>query len=442
MNPPGTFRFRPERRLFANVAALGAIQVCRKTLPMLTLPYLARVLGSEAWGLVTFFQSFAACGIVAIEFGFSLSASRDVARNRGDKKKLAEVTAGVFGAQLGLAALVILSTLAAGLCIAPLRHHPLFTGAALVWSVAEGCSPFWYFLGLEEMGLIAALEISTKLVAAAGVFLLVHAAADAPRVIMLQAAASGLALGVGLLMIRRRHPLLTLARDSVRHAFKVGWPMFALRSAESLYTAGNGFLLGVLSTPYLVAYFAGPEKISRALFGLFNPLRDALYPRLSSLTPNSPRQAARLAWIGTVLTTAGGLLIGVAVYIFAPRLVLLAMGPGFAPAIPVLRILAVLPVVRAITQSASLQWLLPHGKEGTFIRVTLVAAAVHLVLVGIFARRYTYVGMAWIVLVSETLVCLLSVAAARKMVRSKPAPPPSAEEMVLAEVAVSPECGA
>jgi PST family polysaccharide transporter len=415
-------RSHPERRLFANVAALSAIQVCRKAVPLLTLPYLARVLGFEGWGLLTFFQSYGACAIVAIEFGFSLSASRDIAQSRNDKEKLAEVTSAVLGAQLWLSALVVAATLALGFWIKPLHAHPAFTIAALLWALTEGCSPFWYFLGVEEMKPIAVLEISTKLLASAGVFLLVRRPEDGPLVLALQAGASGLALAIGLGLIRRRRPFAAFQWSSVARALKVGWPMFAIRSAESLYTVGNAFLLGVLASPSVVGCFAGPEKISRALFGLFNPLRDALYPRLSSLTRQSPVQAARLARIGTALTAAGGLLIAAGVFAFAPLLIRLAMGPGFGPAVPVLRVLAVLPILRAVSQSASLQWLLPRGKEATVIRIILFAAVAHVGMVMLVARRYTYNGMAWVVLASESLVCVLSVAAAVKASPPKAAP--------------------
>ncbi len=433
-------RQHSERRLLANVLALSAIQVCRKTLPLLTLPYLARVLGSESWGLLMFFQSFGACAVVVIEFGFSLSASRDVAQHRGSSAELSDVVGGVFGAQLALCSLVVLAALLAGFWIHPLHANYAFTIAALLWALAEGCSPFWYFLGLERMAPIAVLEISTKVLATAGVFLLVDAPGEGARVLLLQAGASALSLAVGLAMMWRRNSIGAVTLEATRRALKVGWPMFIMRSAESLYTVGNAFLLGVLASPSVVGYFAGPEKISRALFGLFNPLRDALYPRLSSLTHRAPTQAARLARIGTVVTIAGGAAIGAGVFFFAPLLIRLGMGPGFAPAIPVLRVLALLPVLRAISQSASLQWLLPHGKETTFTRIILGAAVVHVALVVLLAPRYTYHGMAWSVVASETVVVVLSVAAAVKLAAVKLAPAKSTAAPAFPKPVPAPDC--
>ena len=65
--------------LLQNAMALWTVQFFRKTIPLITIPYLARVLGPEGWGLVAIFQSLAACLALLMEFGFELSATRQVA---------------------------------------------------------------------------------------------------------------------------------------------------------------------------------------------------------------------------------------------------------------------------------------------------------------------------------------------------------------------------
>jgi polysaccharide transporter, PST family len=407
-----TIREYAAEGFFANVLALSAVQACRKTLPLLTLPYLARVLGPDGWGLLTFFQSFAACVTVVIEFGFGLSGSRDVARSRHSPSELSEVVSGVFGAQALIAAVVLVAACLLAFWIAPLGAHPALAGAALLWAVAEGCCPFWYFVGIEKMSVIATLEIATKILATGGVFLYVRAPGDGARVLLLQAGASALSWAVARHLISRRHAIAPMSAALVRRSLKAGWPMFVIRGTESLYTVGNAFLLGMLAPAAAVGFFAGPEKISRALFGLFNPVRDVLYPRISSLSLSAPQKAVRLARAGTVATIVAGLLIGAGVFLTAPLLIRLALGPGFAEAVPVLRLLGMLPAILAVIQSVSLQWLLPQGRESTLTRITLIAGAAHLSLVFLWAPRYAHMGMAWAVLASQTLACIMGVAAA------------------------------
>ena len=111
-----------------------------------------------------------------------------------------------------------------------------------------------------------------------------------------------------------RFPTVRLVREALRSS----WGMFLFRSAEMLYTMSNVFLPGLFAPAAVVGYFAGAERLSRSIFGLFNPIRDALYPRLSALVQKSPRDAARLARVSMAVTTGGGFLMGLALTL-APR---------------------------------------------------------------------------------------------------------------------------
>jgi len=191
----------------------------------------------------------------------------------------------------------------------------------------------------------------------------------------------------------------------VRDALQTGWPLFLLRGSESFYTLGNAFILGFFVGPTAVGYFAGPEKITRALAGLFNPIRQTLYPRLSRLMHTSPDKGARLARAGMSVTGLGGLVLGVTVFLFAPWLVRIVFGAQFAPAVNVLRLLAILPPLVSVTQSIGMQWLLPLGKERVVTRTVMMAGLLHIALVFALVPKFHQAGMACVVLCSEAFVC-------------------------------------
>src|SRR5438552_15705112 len=118
-----------------------------------------------------------------------------------------------------------------------------------------------------------------------------------------------------------------------------------------LYTMRNALILGLFAAPAIVGYFAAAEKISRAVYGLFNPIRASLDPRLSHLVRESPRQARRVARMGVAVTGSGGLVLGIFLFAFAPFIVRVLLGGDFEPAVHVLRLLALLPPLGSITQS-------------------------------------------------------------------------------------------
>jgi PST family polysaccharide transporter len=193
--------------------------------------------------------------------------------------------------------------------------------------------------------------------------------------------------------------------------------MFVFRSGESLYGVGNAFILGLFVSPVQVGYFASAEKISRAMFGLLNPIRETLYPRLSNMVNRSPKDALRLARTGVTVMMSGGVLLGAGVFLLAPVLIRLLVGQAFTPAVAVLRILSVLPVLLAVTQSAGMQWLIPLGRDADVNRVILQAGVLNVVLAVWLAPRFAQTGMAWSVVCAEMFV---SCSLIRAVWRSRP----------------------
>ncbi|MEA2540244.1 MAG: hypothetical protein QOH35_1610, partial [Acidobacteriaceae bacterium] len=79
------------RGLVQNVIALYGVQICTYALPLITFPYLARVLGPSGWGSVVFAQAIGAVIAVFVEYGFDLSASRETSRHRNEPGLLSEL---------------------------------------------------------------------------------------------------------------------------------------------------------------------------------------------------------------------------------------------------------------------------------------------------------------------------------------------------------------
>jgi PST family polysaccharide transporter len=271
------------------------------------------------------------------------------------------------------------------------------------------------------MKIVAAMEVITKCAAAAGVFVFVHRPDDAWRVLGLQAAASVLSTGCGLGLAYRQIAMRMPTPRLVGEALRTGWTMFLFRSSAMLYTTGNSFLLGLFAPPVAVGYFAGAEKISKAFMGLLNPLNQALYPRLSHLARHNPKEGSQLLRINALLVAICGVMLGVAVYVFAPQLVRILLGPQLAPAIPVLRLLAILPPLIGMNTVLSTQWMAPLGMDGTLNGIICGAGLLNVGLAVILAPRYREMGMACAVIGAELFIALTaSVILARRSGRSEP----------------------
>jgi PST family polysaccharide transporter len=398
-------RFLPDL-VIKNTFALYGVQAGRKLIPLASLPWLARVLGPAGWGEMAFVSAMAELIVIVIEFGFTLSATRSIARFRHEPVACGRIVAGVFAAQALLAGIGIAAAVLSSRFIPLFRNHPSLLAAGLVYAVAQGFNPLWYFQGMEQLRLAAALEVGAKTVALGALFLFVHKPEDVWRALIIQALNPIIAIAAGVFLVSQTsfvcRPEWTMVRDAMRD----GWHMFTYRSAESLYGVANSFLLGLYTGPVLVGFFSASEKISRATAGLANPIRESLYPRISNLAYKDSMEACRLARIGTYLMVSAGTLCSAGLLLFAHPVILLLMGSSFEPAVTVLRILSPLPLLLAVTFSSGQLWLIPHGRDKVVSHVVICAAALNLGLSFWLGRRWAHTGMAVTVLISEAVVAV------------------------------------
>ncbi len=387
-----------------NIAALFSVQIASYVIPLLLVPYLARVLGPSGWGRLAFAQSFSAYLALVIEFGFGLSGVREVARNRDNPERLGQLIAGVNGAKLVLA----LACGCVALALAPhlqiFRSAPRLAWAAFALALCQSSSMVWYFQGLERLKLVAALDFISRLIAALLIVLLVRMPGQEWRVLSLQALGALAASVVAAGLAWREVPLVVPRCWEILVTLRLGASMFLFRSAVSLYTVGNAFILGLFVSPQMVGYYAGAEKISKAILSLVQPVSGALYPRLSHLVREAPQRAARLARISFAVMGGGGAVMGLCACLGAPLLVRLILGAGYEPAVPILRILAALPMLIALSNVLGIQWMLPLGLDRAFNLIIVTAGGINLLLGTALASRFAGLGMAISVVAAEVLV--------------------------------------
>ena len=102
----------------------------------------------------------------------------------------------------------------------------------------------------------------------------------------------------------------------------------------------------------------------------------------------------------------GAALIRFLAFMLAPLLVRFLLGQGFEPAIPVLRVLALLTPLSALSNVLGIQWMLPLGLDRPFNVIILGAGFINMGLAVFLAPRYAHLGMTYTVLLSEIFVFL------------------------------------
>jgi len=402
-----------------NFLAMFGTQIAAYAFPLATIPYLARVLGPVHWGMVAFAQALGLYLSMVVEFGFNLSATRRVARARGNKQELEEIVAGVMGAKVLLAAVSLVITFVLQYLLKSFQQYGVIFWAGALSGIGQGFSMLWYFQGMERMKTPAAMDVLGKGLAAAGIFMFVHNQQDAWRVLGLQCVCycfvSLLLLWIAYKEVRFIWPSM----DSVRCSMRDSAAMFLFRSSVSLYTTANALILGALSTPSAVGFYSGAEKLVKAMLNLLTPLTQALFPRLSRLLTTDRKRAARLTRVSLLVMTAGSLLLCIGTLAAAPLITRIVLGPGYESAIPVMRVLSLLLPAIAVSNVLGLQWMLPLGMDVAYNKIIISAGLLNLLLASLLAGRWQQMGMAWSVVASEYLV---TIAVCVLLVRRKTSP--------------------
>lgn len=387
-------------RIAQNAAALYAVQILTYLLPLVTLPYLSRVLDPIDLGLLTIGQSFANWLAVVGEYGFNYSATRSIARQRDRLDAVAGIVMSIMGAKMLLVLGMVLVTLIAVLTVPIFREHGSLAFWALAVAIVSALNPLWYFQAIEKAWFMAVLEVIARGGHLLGIFLLVKSPHDAWLALAAQAVSSAITTGYALRVMYKEIPFRvpTLALSWV--ALKVSWSLFVARASDSLYTSANGFILGLLAPPFQVGLFR-VEQFARAGMNMLFPLAQAIYPRINKLMRTDANAAARLSRFALWATTGMGLVGGAMLFLLAPIIVHILMGPKYYDSIPVLRVLSLLLPLVGFGFSLSMQYMFPRRMDREVLWSVIVAGAVNVLMALILAPRIGAMGMAIAVVSAE-----------------------------------------
>ena len=397
------------RRLIENILSLSALQAASYVLPLLTLPYLARVLGPGNLGQLAFALAFAQIFVMLTDYGFNLSATHEVAVHRANPAKVAEIFVSVTVLRLGFMVLGFLLLLSLTQFVPRFAHNPQLYAACYLLVVGNVLFPQWLFQGLEQLRLVSLIQIGARVVVVAGIFHWVKSPDDVVIAALLQSSGAALAGLFTLPYISRAlagAPWVWPSRASLAQRLREGWHVFISAAAINVYTTSNTFLLGLLAPTLQVAYYHLAEKIVRAAQLLFGPVSQAVYPHVSFLVQQDPTRALLFNRKLMLGLGAIGLAISLALYFLSPFAVQLLFGDAYATVASVLQILAFLPFVVILSNVLGIQTMLTFGMKRAYSQVYLTTALLNLALFIPLAWRFGAVGAASANLAVESFVTI------------------------------------
>lgn len=391
-----------------NIFWLFSLQGLNYLVPLAVLPFLVRVLGIERYGLVAFAQSFAQYFVLLTDYGFNLSATKQIARIRSDRELVSTyfwcvIILKVF---LMLVGMVILALLI--MAVPRFREEARLYIAAYLAVVGTVLFPTWVFQGMERMKYISMISGGTKLGSALILFAFVRHSSDYVLAMfilsggMFAAGVFGFVIAIRNFAIAPRIPALA----DIRRTLRDGWHLFVSTGATTFYTNSNVFLVGMIAGNAQAGYFSAAEKLIRGMQALLGPVTQAIYPHVNHLMERSPTLALRFLRKGFLWISALSFVSSLLLFVCAAPVAHLVVGSTADFCTPIIRWMAMLPFIVAVSNVMGIQTMIPFGLERELSRIYVVAGVGSLALSILLIRHYAAAGAAASVLIVEFAIVL------------------------------------
>ncbi len=362
------------KTLIQNFSYLSALRVFNMLLPLITYPYLIRVLGKETYGLIVFAQAIIGYLAILVGFGFNISATKEVSIHRDNKEKLSEIVSSVFiiKGTLFVLAFLILAVL--------LRFIPQAKGYEVLFVLAmwiclyDVVFPIWYFQGIEKMKYITYITLASRLTFLGLIFVLIHSPKDYLFLPIINGIGAILAGIISLLIVFGTHRVKFGLQPykQLKYYFIDSIPIFVSNVSIRLYVNTNKVIVGAFLGMEEVAYYDLGEKITSMAKIPQRILSQTLFPKIS--------KDKNLGFIKRIFKLSAfiNMLLFICVLLFSKQIVLLLGGPQMINSIIVVNILAITIPIIAMSNVFGIQILIPFGHNREFSRVIVTSGLVYL----------------------------------------------------------------
>lgn len=399
-------RSEEKQRLLSNTSSLVALQGVNYLLPLLTLPYLVRVLGPEHFGLLAFATALITYFVLLTDYGFNLSATRQISLHRDDKDKVIEIFSSVMmiKAFLMVISFCLMVLLVFGIDQFRGNWQIYLTTFGIV--IGQVLFPAWLFQGLERMKYITYYNILAKALFTGCIFIFVKNQSDYLLVPVFTSLGFIVAGLFSLYFIRKEFNVSFQfqAFDVLNFQLAEGWHVFLSSLAISLYTISATVILGLFASSTVVGYFAAADRIVQAVKGIYSPVSQAIYPLASKKFHENRSEGLAFIKQLTKFVGLGMLALSVILFLFSDAIVVLILGEQYRSSIILLRIMAFLPFIIALSNIFGIQVMLNLGYKQAFSAIAVAAAVLGLSLNLVLVPVYKSVGTAAALLLVEVFV--------------------------------------
>lgn len=344
--------------------------------PLITAPYLARVIGNEGVGIFSYTYSIAYNFMLVAKLGLTNYGSRCVARVRDDEKKLAKTFSEIYGLQI--ITTVVASALYFVFVVNFLEEYRTICLVNSLYVISIAIDIDWLFYGLEKFKMTSIRNAVIKLLTVVAILVFVKDIDDLIIYIIIMAVSDALKYLFIWVNFRSCTRFVKIEFSNLISHLKPDFILFIPVIATSVYRSMDKIMLGSMSTMAETGIYENSEKIVYMLLGFITSLEMVMMPKMSNLIEHGKKDEAQknirysmmfVVWLASAMAFG---VTGI-----SERFVPVFYGDGFLGVIELLPSLAITLIFIGWANVIRTQYVMPNGKDHLYVISTVIGAVVN-----------------------------------------------------------------
>lgn len=350
--------------------------------PIITFPYVARILSPEGIGKVDFSMSIIQYFILLAQLGIPTYAIRECAKVRKDQEKLTKTVQEIF--RINFLA-VILSYVLFLVMIISIEQLDSYRKILLIASLnifATSIGIEWFYQAIEEYRYITVRSISVKLISIFSIFIFVKDENDLINYVIITVLSTALGYFYNFIHLRKYIDLFAKRTDlNFDKHLKPILLLFAMSLSVSIYVNLDNVMLGFLSGDASVGLYTAANKLVKVILTLVTSLGTVLLPRMSYYIENNEVvQAKKLIRKSLDFILMISVPATVGLMVLSEPIVLIFAGESYMAATTTIKIISPVIIAIALSNLIGVQILIAYGQEKITLFSTIVGAIINFTL--------------------------------------------------------------
>lgn len=407
------FQNQDIRGLAGNFFYLSILKIISFVFPLITLPYLTRVIGVEKFGAIAFATAVIVIVETVVDWGFNYTATRDAARVREDIDVVSQIFSEVIFSKLTLMVICFILLFSLLPLFSLSKETELLLLLTFAYIPGHILFPEWLFQAFEQMKYITILNVLSKLIFTVLVFVVIREQSDyvfQPLLVACGYIVSGI---IAMFVLVKRYGVYVRFPKfgPIFKRLKSSTNMFVSLIVPNLYNNFSVILLRTYCGDGATGIYSGGEKFHGIVDQLTQVLSRVFFPFLAR---HKDKHSLYVKIIGTI-----AVLMSLLMFFGADLFVDIFLTPNFSDSAIVIRILALSPIFLFLSNAYGTNYLVLVGKENLMRNIYVVWSLVGFALAWILVPRFGYVGVAFVLLSIRGTIGVSNYLVAKRLMKEK-----------------------